>query len=121
MSRVVRNVAGPTDNPLAVMVSGWRSHSSGTLVGFFSASLPSGLVLHELMLHYRDGSWWISFPSKPVLGPDGGALRDERGKVRYSKPLIEFSSRQAKDRFTEQVLTALRQTHPEIFAAEAAA
>ena len=108
-------------NQTAITVADWKPRESGTLVGFFSAGMPSGVTFNELMLHHRDGAWWISFPSKPMLGADGVALRDERGKVRYSKPLIEFASRHARDRFTAQVLAALRQTHPEIFAAEAAA
>jgi hypothetical protein len=107
-------------NPPAIAISNWKSRDSGTLRGFFSASLPSGLDLHELMLHRRDGSWWLSFPSKPMLGTDGAALRDERGKVRYSAPLVSFASRQARDRFTEQMLAALRQAQPEVFAAERA-
>jgi hypothetical protein len=102
----------------AVSVSNWKARTSGTLRGFLSAHLPSGLVLHELMLHERDGQWWLSFPSKPMLGADGVALRDERGKIRYSAPIIEFTSRSAKDRFSALVLEALREAHPEVFVAE---
>jgi hypothetical protein len=102
----------------AVTISDWRPRDSGTLCGFFTAHLASGLVLHELMLHERNGQWWLSYPSKPKLGSDGVALRDERGKVSYGAPLIEFSSRQAKDRFSALVLEALREAHPEVFAAE---
>ena len=104
----------------AVTISDWKPRESGTLRGFFSAGLPSGLELHELMLHHRDGSWWLSFPAKPLLGADGAALRDERGKVRYSTPLVSFASRQARDRFTTEVLAALRQAQPQVFAAERA-
>jgi hypothetical protein len=54
--------------------------------------LPSGLVLHEVTLHERSGAGWLFFPSKPKLGADGVALRDERGKVAYGAPLIEFAA-----------------------------
>jgi hypothetical protein len=87
----------------AVTIADWKERESGTLRWFFSASLLSGLALHELMLHHRDGSWWLSFPAKPLLAADGAALRDERGKVRYGTPL-----------------EALRQAHPQVFAAERA-
>jgi hypothetical protein len=107
-----------TVKPPAITISDWKPRESGTLRGFFTAHLPSGLTLNELMLHERNGSWWLSFPSKPKLGADGAALRDERGKVSYGAPLIEFSSRQAKDRFTAAVLEALRQAQPQVFAAE---
>jgi hypothetical protein len=103
-----------------ITIADWKARSSGTLVGFFSVSLPSGLDLHELMLHHRDGSWWLSFPSKPMLGANGTALRDDSGKIRYSAPLVSFANRQARDRFTEQVLAALRLAQPQVFAAERA-
>jgi hypothetical protein len=51
---------------------------------------------------------------------DGVTLRDERGKVRYGTPLIEFTSTHARSRFIEQVLEALRQVHTQVFAAERA-
>jgi hypothetical protein len=72
------------------------------------------------MLHERDGKWWISFPSKPMVGADGVALRDERGKVRYGAPIIEFANPQARSRFIELVLEALRLAQPQVFAAERA-
>ena len=105
---------------LPITISDWKPRDSGTLRGFFTSHLPSGLTLRELMLHERDGRWWISFPSKPMLAADSAALRDERGKVRYGAPLIEFTSTQARSRFIEQVLEALRQAHPQVFATERA-
>jgi hypothetical protein len=105
----------------AIAITNWKARSSGSLVGFFTAGLPSGLVLNELMLHHRDGRFWISFPSKPMIKQDGSALRDERGKVRYGAPLIECANPQARNRFSEQVLTALRGALPEVFAREFAA
>jgi hypothetical protein len=107
-------------SPPTITIADWNPRESGTLRGFFTAHPPSGLTLYELMLHERDGRYWISFPSKPMLGADGAPLRDERGKVRYGTPLIEFTSTQAPSRFIEQVLEALRQAHPQVFAAERA-
>jgi hypothetical protein len=102
--------------PPPITISNWSARESGTLVGFFTAALASGLILNELMLHYRDGQYWISFPSKPKLSPDGVALRDDAGKVRYGAPLIEFASRADRDRFMAQVLKAFRAAHPEVLA-----
>jgi hypothetical protein len=82
--------------------------------------LPSGLTLHEVALHTRDGHWWIAPPSKPMLSKDGAAMRDDAGKTRYS-PIISFQSKATRDRFTAGVLAALRLAQPEVFAeAEAA-
>jgi hypothetical protein len=106
-------------NQPAIVIADWKPRQSGTLRGFFTANLASGLVLRELMLHERDGKWWISFPSKPMLGADGVALRDERSKVRYGAPLIDFASSQARNRFSDQVLEALRQAPPQSVRSEA--
>ena len=45
--------------------------------------------------------------------------RDERSKVRYGAPLVEFASPQARNRFSDQVLEALRQAQPQLFSVEA--
>jgi hypothetical protein len=37
----------------AITISERKPRESGTLCGFFTAHLPSGLTLHELMLHER--------------------------------------------------------------------
>jgi hypothetical protein len=54
-----------------------------------------------------------------MIDRDGSVLRDERNKVRYT-PIIEFTSKNVRDRFSDQVIAALRQGHPEAFEVEAA-
>ena len=73
----------------AVTVSDWKARHQGTLRGFFTVHLPSGLTLHEAMLHTRDGSWWVAPASKPMIGKDGTASRDADGKIRYA-PIVSF-------------------------------
>jgi hypothetical protein len=104
----------------AIRVSDFEPRESGSLRGFFTGHLPSGLTLHELSLHTREGKWWIAFPARPLL-QDGVAVRDPNGKVKYSAPLVSFADRAARDRFTAQVLAALRHALPEVFAQEFAA
>jgi hypothetical protein len=100
-----------------IVISDWKPRVSNSLRGFFTVTPPSGLVLHELSLHTKDGTWWLGFPAKPMV-IDGNVQRDEGGKVRYGAPLISFASRQARDRFNAQVIEALREAQPEVFAAE---
>jgi hypothetical protein len=98
-----------------VTVSDWKPRQSGTLRGFCTAQLPSGMVLHEVAIHTRNGSWWASPASKPMLSREGTVLRDEAGKVRYA-PIVSFDSKQTRDRLSQGVVNALRQAHPEVFA-----
>jgi hypothetical protein len=81
-----------------IVVSGWRPHEKNSLKGFFSATLPSGLVFHDLMLHSRDGARWIAFPARE--------WKDANGEKQYAR-FVEFSSRAVADRFKDQVLDAL--------------
>jgi hypothetical protein len=81
-----------------IVIAAWRPHRKNSLVGFFTATLPSGLVLHDLMLHERNGARWISFPARE--------WKNAQGEKQYAR-LIGFSSRAADDRFRDQVLAAL--------------
>src|SRR5262245_65764515 len=72
-----------------------RPHSKNTLRGFFTARLPSGLVLHDLMVHERDGARWIGFPGREWV--------NARGEKQYAR-FIDFASRVAGDRFRDAVL-----------------
>jgi hypothetical protein len=81
-----------------IVIADWRPHSKNTLRGFFTAVLPSGLVLHDLMLHERNGARWVGFPSRE--------WKDAEGNRQFAC-LIDFSSRATANRFREQVLDAL--------------
>jgi hypothetical protein len=97
-----------------VTISDWKPLHRNTLQGFLTAHLPSGMNLHDVSVHYRDGTWWASPASKPLLGADGAALRDADGKIRYS--LIVSFEKAARSRFSNAIITALRLAHPEVFA-----
>ena len=90
--------AGSTSKPSEIEVSNWRPLNKNTLCGVFDATLPSGLVFRGVMLHQREESRWINFPSREWTNNQG-----ERQFVR----IIEFADRAASDKFRDQVLLAL--------------
>ena len=79
-------------------VSNFRPITKGALRGFFTLTLPSGMVLHDCSLFEKDGKRWISPPSQKFTGKDG--------KTGY-KPLVEFADRNTADNFRRQVLQAI--------------
>jgi hypothetical protein len=81
-----------------ISVSGWKPHPKNSLRGFFTATLPSGMVLHDVMLHERDGARWIAFPARE--------WKDAEGNRQFAR-FIEFSSRTVANRFRDAVLDAL--------------
>ena len=80
-----------------IRISQWKTHERNSLRGFFTATLPSGLVLHSLMLHERNGHRWISFPAREWL---------QQGEKQFSR-YVEFVDRATADRFRDSVLAAL--------------
>ncbi len=78
-------------------ISNWKPHSKNTLVGFLSLTLPSGMVLHDCTFHEKADSRWIGLPSKRF---------EKDGATTYS-PLIEFSAKEARQRFQEQAVAAV--------------
>jgi hypothetical protein len=81
-----------------VVIAHWKPHSKNTLKGFFSATLPSGMVLHNLMLHEKDDARWIGLPAREWT--------NEQGIRQYAK-LIDFRDHRTAKRFHDMLLTAL--------------
>jgi hypothetical protein len=81
-----------------IVIADWKPHQKNTLIGFFSATLPSGMVLHNLMLHQKGDARWIGFPAREWT--------DQQGSKQYTR-FVEFRDRAAADRFRDQILDAL--------------
>jgi hypothetical protein len=81
-----------------ITITNWQPRIKNTLRGFFSAQLPSGMVLHHLALHEKDETRWVGLPAREWTTTQGGK--------QYAK-LIEFSSRDIADKFRDAILTAL--------------
>ena len=64
-------------------VSNWKAPEKNTLRGFFSLTLPSGIVIHNCTLHQRKQSQSIGLPARPYKTVDGNSA--------YTS-LIEFAT-----------------------------
>ena len=95
-----------------ILISNWKPLRKESLRGFLTATLPSGMVLHEISVLVSNGKAWASPPSKPMVGRDGKVLVGDNGKPRYAQ-LIEFTDKATRDRFSAAVLAALLGAHPE--------
>ena len=97
-----------------VTITEWTARTSGTLRGFCTVQFPSGAIFHECGIFASEGRWWASPASKPMIGRDGTVLKDEKtGKTRYS-PVVSFSDKTVRNRWSDQVIAALHAAHPEI-------
>jgi hypothetical protein len=82
------------------------------LRGFATVELPIGLKLVDCPVLVSNGKAWVNLPSKPVLDRDGLQKTDVRGKPAYAA-ILEWRSRDLSERFSEAVITAIRQRHPD--------
>jgi hypothetical protein len=69
------------------------------------------MILHEISVFATNGKAWCSPPSKPMIDHDGRVLLDDKGKRRYS-PVIEFTDKVTRDRFSSSIIAALLAAHP---------
>jgi DNA-binding cell septation regulator SpoVG len=99
----------------AIQIRDRRPLRKGSLLGFAKIELPSGMVITDVTILTGDRGPWASPPSKPMIDRDGVAMKDAAGKVRYS-PIIEFTSKEVRERFSAAVIDGLRASNPEALA-----
>lgn len=73
------------------------------------------MIIHDVTVMTGPHGPWASPPAKPMIGRDGIAMKDANGKARYS-PVIEFSTREIRTKWSDAVIAAMRIAHPDVFA-----
>ena len=82
-----------------ITVSNWKPlMTSGSLQGFLTVTLPSGLIIHNCQLLETNGRRWIGLPARRFQCADGS--------IHY-QPLVEFTTKRALQNFREAVLRAI--------------
>jgi hypothetical protein len=99
---------------LQITVIDWKPVPNGVRRGFATVALPGGLIIHDVVICAAGGRTWALPPGRPQAGPDGRVLTDEAGKRLYT-PVIGFETDEARRAWSEAILAALRQAHPEAF------
>ncbi len=92
----------------------WREMRRNSLLGFAKVEFPSGMVISDVTILQSERGPWASPPSKPMLSRDGAAMKDDAGKLRYV-PIIEFTSKDIRNKWSDAVIEAMRAAHPEVF------
>jgi hypothetical protein len=90
----------------AFTASGWRPMVSGSMQGFVTLRLPSGLQINDCTLHQKGDRRWIGLPGKPQIDSDGKVRTGDGGKKLYT-PVNEIPDRAARDKFNELALAAV--------------
>ena len=78
-----------------ITVCNWKRLKNGSLRGFLTLTLASGVVIHNCPLLEAGGRRWVGVPSRRDLTADS--------KVHY-EPIIEFATRKAHRNFERTAL-----------------
>jgi hypothetical protein len=91
-------------------------NASGTQIGFIDARMPSGMVVLGCKLMVGPtGRHWVATPAQKVLDSNGNPKVDARGKAIWAPVGFDFDDARIRERFTEEILAALRRQYPEAF------
>jgi hypothetical protein len=97
------------------IVEDYVARRANSLRGFVRVTLPSGMVLHDVGVHVNAGRAWAMPSSKDMLDRAGTAARDDHGKIRYL-PVVGFTIKELRDKFSDAVIEAVRQAYPDVLA-----
>jgi len=84
--------------PRTITLCNWKPLANGSLRGFLTLTLPSGLVIHNCQLLEAGGRRWVGLPARRFSMADG--------KVHY-EPIIEFTTRKPHHNFERAALEAV--------------
>jgi hypothetical protein len=104
-----------SDSAKRCQIVEWRPKRKGARASFVTAHFPGLHMTFSGCAAFEKGTRrWVQPPSRPLQGDDGKPLLDADGKPRWA-PLIKFTSREASDRFSDAVISALLRQHPDAF------
>ena len=93
--------------PPPVICTGFQPFERNTLRGFADLWLQGArLNIRGCAVHEKNGKRWIQLPARPQLDKDRQLVRDDSGKIQYSK-VLDFDSREVADRFNTAALKAV--------------
>jgi hypothetical protein len=106
---------------MGIVIEQFRPVAKNTLVGFIDIRMTNiRLIVRDLALHRFGERWWVSMPGKPMVERDGTPIINARTGRQDYFAFLRFDTRTAHADFERQVLAAMRERHPEVFAEEMA-
>jgi hypothetical protein len=88
----------------------WKPIVRGALREFATVELPIGLRIIDIPVLIGANGAWATLPSKPELDGEGHRKTDVIGKPTWA-PVLEWRTRELRDRFADSVIALVRQAH----------
>jgi hypothetical protein len=106
-------MTGANEQPKRLRLISFKPVRKNSLIGFATIELPIGLKLLDVPVLVSNGKAWAALPAKPRI-EDGRQKLDANGKPAYL-PLLEWRSKELRERFSQRVVELVRTVHPEVF------
>ena len=98
----------------------WRPVHKGSLRGFATLTLGSGLIVYDVAIHVSPtGTPWASPPAKPQLDQDRRQVTLD-GRLQW-EAVIGFRDRAVRARWSREIIEALLGAYPDALKDVAAA
>ena len=91
---------------------GWKPVRKGSLVGFAAVSLPNGLQIDDVAVLVTGGKAWASLPAKPVITADGRVAKLPGSSKTHYVAILRWRYRDFSTRFSQAVVSLIRERHP---------
>lgn len=84
----------------------YKEMRKGSLIGFATLEMDSGLIIKDCTFCEGGGRQWVSPPGKPQIDKDGTVVRDDNGKQKYVN-IIQFRTKEIQDNWSGQAVRAI--------------
>lgn len=84
------------------------------VIAIVQARNATGIILHGITIRERNGVFWASPGAAARVDHRGRQMRDRAGILLWN-PVISFVNQEIRDRFSAEVLAALRVYNPDFF------
>jgi DNA-binding cell septation regulator SpoVG len=93
-------------------IENFRAVNKNSLLAFCTVHMPSGMIINDVAIRRNSDGYWASPPSRMMTDRDGQPLRGDDDKPIY-RAIVDFDSRKLRERWSGQVIAALREQYPE--------
>jgi hypothetical protein len=110
-----RQLGQGSAQPDCTVLRDWKLIRKGTLIGFASVSLLSGLQIYDVPVLLSNGSPWATLPSKPVITSKGLEAKVPRTDKILCISFLQWRDRAHCQEFLTPIVKPVRARDPEVF------
>jgi DNA-binding cell septation regulator SpoVG len=97
-----------------MIINQFKKIRKKSLIGFAQVLMPSGIIVHDVMILEGKYGPWARAPGKPRVDKDGQPVFDAKG-YQVQDPIVSFKDKETAGAWSNAVIEALKLSHPDAF------